>query len=265
MTDIFISYSHSDRDLARRVASGLIAAGASVWWDRELVGGDDFDSAILRELTGARCVIVLWTEASIRSNYVRDEAQVALDGGKLIPIASQEVDPPLGFRRVHLLRLGPAGPEDVEFARLLRRAVEERIDRTLVTPAQTIERARGALPSTTDASRPTHVVVPLSSTYQTIAMGDDCVWLGTHDIIEVREFHGGSLLGRSKTYADVLLSSPDGQSVVCFGFGIGYHSPDPIRVERWKLKSSIEQTQERNRVAAAEPGDWHTSSADQIE
>jgi hypothetical protein len=121
MADVFISYSHADRDLARLVAAGLIAAGASVWWDRELVGGDDFDETILRELTAAKCVIVVWTQSSIRSNYAKDETQVGLDAVKLIPVAVGGVDPPLGFRRVHLLRVGPAGPEDPEFARSVRR------------------------------------------------------------------------------------------------------------------------------------------------
>jgi hypothetical protein len=263
VADVFISYAHSNRELASSIADALSAAGASVWWDRELVGGNDFDSTIMRELTAARCVIVLWTADSIRSGYVRDEAKVALDQAKLVPVAYEGVDAPLGFRRLHLLRIGRAGHEDVEFMRLLKRAVEERIDRTLQPPVRTDEHRE--LASDPGTSLATHVIVPLGSAYGAIATGASCVWLGKPDVIEVREFRDGSLLGRSKTTVDALWGWPDGESVMCLGSGIGYHSPDSISVTRWKLKGSLDETRERNRRAAAEPGDWHTSRDEMVQ
>ena len=36
MTDVFISYSHQDREIARCYADALQAAGLKVWWDDHL-------------------------------------------------------------------------------------------------------------------------------------------------------------------------------------------------------------------------------------
>src|SRR6476620_3850601 len=105
MADVFISYSHLDRELARAIADQLRAAGAAVWWDRELIVGEDFDATILRELTAAVCVVVIWSEKSIISRYVRGEAGLAAEQGKILPVAFEGVDPPLGFRTLHLLRV----------------------------------------------------------------------------------------------------------------------------------------------------------------
>lgn len=42
MIDLFISYARADRDLAERLANELTSRGLLVWWDRQLLGGDDF-------------------------------------------------------------------------------------------------------------------------------------------------------------------------------------------------------------------------------
>jgi hypothetical protein len=97
--------------------------------------------------------------------------------------------------------------------------------------------------------------------YTTIAMGLGCVWLGKSDIIEVRDCRDGSMLGRSRASVDRLLNSPDGRSSVSVGFGIGYHSPDTIRVDQWKLKRPIRETSERIRKA----GESENALRDSIE
>jgi hypothetical protein len=54
--DVFISYAHadkeadSDRSPAQTLAGLLEAEGYSVWWDRQLIGGQDW----LRELPTGR-------------------------------------------------------------------------------------------------------------------------------------------------------------------------------------------------------------------
>lgn len=258
MADVFISYSHSNRDLARAIADRLTAAGASVWWDRELLAGQDFDAMILRELTAAACVIVIWTENSISSRYVRDEASVAAQRGKLVPVAFEGVDPPLGFRTLHLLRLGHAGAEDDEFVRSLRRAVEERIQRTLKPQLSTNESAESA--SSPDTALPAQLMLPLVDAYSTLAVTVDCVWLGKNDLIEVRELRSGGILGRTTTAADALFPLPIGDEVVCVGSGMGYQGPDTVSVERWKLRGAIEDVRGENRKAEDYiPGPWESS------
>ena len=43
MSDIFISYASADRDRARLLADALAQKGWSVWWDRTIPPGKEFD------------------------------------------------------------------------------------------------------------------------------------------------------------------------------------------------------------------------------
>ncbi len=103
MADVFVSYVREDRDIAEKLASGLIAAGFSVWWDRHIRGGVEFAKEIERELDAARAVIVLWSGDSLGSRWVRDEAEQAREEDKLIPVRLDGVQPPLGFRQTQAL------------------------------------------------------------------------------------------------------------------------------------------------------------------
>jgi tetratricopeptide (TPR) repeat protein len=98
MADVFISYSSQDRDRVRPIAEALIKRGLSVWWDRALAAGDDYTRVIERELAAAKAVIVVWTETSVQSAFVRDEAGRARDDGRLLPILlDRNAQIPLGF------------------------------------------------------------------------------------------------------------------------------------------------------------------------
>jgi hypothetical protein len=54
MADVFISYARPDREMARSLAAALIARGYQVWWDFELLGGEEFRDAIMEELQAAK-------------------------------------------------------------------------------------------------------------------------------------------------------------------------------------------------------------------
>ena len=105
MTQVFISYSRDNRETAEYVAQALTELGIDVWWDRELPGGAEFSEVIEKQLTEARVAIVLWSESSIRSGFVRDESMRALEAGKLLPVRIEAVVPPLGFGQIHALDL----------------------------------------------------------------------------------------------------------------------------------------------------------------
>ncbi|MEL6359975.1 MAG: TIR domain-containing protein [Pseudomonadota bacterium] len=97
--DIFLSYSRTDRARAEKLAAALEAEGFSVWWDRNLVGGTAFSKETEAQLTAAKAVLVLWSNASIESHWVADEATVGRDKGNLVPIAIDAVEPKIGFRQ----------------------------------------------------------------------------------------------------------------------------------------------------------------------
>src|SRR5262245_15683267 len=86
MPDVFISYAKTDRPLALKLAAMLEAEGWTTWWDTTLVPGDDFRNEIMTQLGRARAVIVIWTDASIKSDWVRSEAGRAQADRKLIPV-----------------------------------------------------------------------------------------------------------------------------------------------------------------------------------
>src|SRR5262249_2846690 len=86
MADVFISYAKADRPLALKLAAMLEAEGWKVWWDTSLAIGDDFRNEIMTELGRARAVVVIWTDASIKSDWVRSEAGRAQADRKLIPV-----------------------------------------------------------------------------------------------------------------------------------------------------------------------------------
>ena len=97
MADVFISYASEDRNRVKPLADALQARGFDVWWDRSLAAGQDYAAIIERELKNAKAVIVVWTQGSAASTFVRDEASRARDEGRLVPVLLDRVDIPLGF------------------------------------------------------------------------------------------------------------------------------------------------------------------------
>lgn len=101
MSDVFISYAREDRATAEAMAQALQAAGLTVWWDRVIPPGRQFDEVIEEALDASRCVVVLWSVASAASKWVKAEAGEALAQDKLVPaMVAPGLRLPLEFRRV---------------------------------------------------------------------------------------------------------------------------------------------------------------------
>jgi len=99
MADIFLSYAREDVERAAVIARALAARGWSVWWDRSIPLGSDFNAVIQQQLDAARCILVLWSKAGLESKFVRDEANEGLNG-RLLPVLIEDVQQPLGFRQL---------------------------------------------------------------------------------------------------------------------------------------------------------------------
>jgi hypothetical protein len=112
MGDIFISYASADRERARLLADALARKGWSVWWDRTIPPGKEFDQVIEEALDSAKCVVVLWSKTSTASSWVKTEAAEAMRRKILVPALIDETKIPLEFRRLQAADLAQWQGED---------------------------------------------------------------------------------------------------------------------------------------------------------
>lgn len=105
MASVFLSYSREDVAKAQAVASALERHGHSVWWDRQLQGGSRFSQEIEQALKRSDAIVVLWSQASVQSAWVQDEAAEGRDTDRLIPVVIDDSKPPLGFRQYQSIDL----------------------------------------------------------------------------------------------------------------------------------------------------------------
>ena len=104
MHELFISYCRHDSDAANALADALSKAGLSVWLDRKAIqDGDAFDTQIEEAIAQTRVVIVIWSEHSVKSHWVRAEAAYALGKHKLLPISIDQSEPPLQFMQIQTI------------------------------------------------------------------------------------------------------------------------------------------------------------------
>lgn len=102
---LFLSYARADRACAGKLVAALERCGFELWWDARIEGGAQFAHSIDDALTKADAVLVLWSPTSAASDWVRDEAAVGRDRHKLVPLALEGGEPPLGFRQYHAIDL----------------------------------------------------------------------------------------------------------------------------------------------------------------
>jgi hypothetical protein len=102
---VFLSYDHEDSRKAEAIVTALEQHGHPVWVDRQIAGGVQYGTEIESALERCDAVVVLWSERSVRSAWVRDEAAVGRDLGKLVPVSLDKVQPPMGFRQFQTIGL----------------------------------------------------------------------------------------------------------------------------------------------------------------
>ena len=163
MSDIFISYASADRERARLLADALANRGYSVWWDRTIPPGRVFDEVIQEAIQGARCMVVLWSADSARSNWVKTEAAEGAARGILVPALVGEVAPPIEFKRIQSANLSQWNGDELdgEYRNLLA-SVEDLIKKE----------ARDGMPSPPITPRPAPgVTASRLGTIKTFGMG----------------------------------------------------------------------------------------------
>jgi hypothetical protein len=87
----FVSYAREDKERVLPIVEYLTSRRIEVWWDDHLAPGDQWAFVLQEKLNDASCVVVAWTPASVRSQFVAAEVQrAALDHGwnrgRLVPL-----------------------------------------------------------------------------------------------------------------------------------------------------------------------------------
>lgn len=90
-TNVFISYSHQDKEIAERICSLLSEHGITYWIDREGVRhGDDFKEDIVNAIVCSDILLFISSENSNRSRNTIKEVSVAENSNK--PILPVRID-----------------------------------------------------------------------------------------------------------------------------------------------------------------------------
>jgi hypothetical protein len=120
MGRIFISYAKADPAPTLQLARRVEMLGHDVWFDSQLVAGENYRDVIDRQIDSANLVIVVWTEASIKSKWVIAEAEHADRLGKLMTVSVSGLQAhliPKPFNILHTILLD----DDVALREALRK------------------------------------------------------------------------------------------------------------------------------------------------
>ena len=120
---VFLSHTHKDSFLAKKIASALVASGLDVWnAETEILPGDNWAEKISNALKESDAMVVLLTPESLESRIVQREIEYALGdksyNKRLIPVlvGSEEnvsvESIPWILRRLNMIRLSK--PEQTE-------------------------------------------------------------------------------------------------------------------------------------------------------
>ncbi|MEO0981552.1 MAG: SUMF1/EgtB/PvdO family nonheme iron enzyme [Pseudomonadota bacterium] len=134
MADIFLSYSRADRARAEEIAKALEEEGFSVWWDKVLRAGQTYDEVTEGKLRDAKAVVVLWSNVSVKSKWVRAEATLGERSSAVIPaMIEADAERPILFELIQTADLSAwTGDREDEnwksFVADIRLAVDQRTD-----------------------------------------------------------------------------------------------------------------------------------------
>lgn len=136
---VFLSYSNSDREIVRKVATALSEQGIRVWFDEQNIKiGSNWLQAIERGLDSADFVLFFISPSSVQSGWTQRELQVALHrqvsgepGAVILPILLEPAEVPPLLRDFQWLDM-----TDGDVNKAARRIVET-IQRFSVAPSMT--------------------------------------------------------------------------------------------------------------------------------
>jgi hypothetical protein len=141
MADIFISYAREDKERVRPIVKELEKLGWSLFWDTKIQPGDNWPIEITEALKSSRCVVVLWSLASVDfkiHHWIRAEAEFGRKKGILVPLLLDEVEIPIEFSHLQAADLSgwKKNSSDSEFQNLVHAVTSKIISSAppIITP-----------------------------------------------------------------------------------------------------------------------------------
>jgi len=116
--DVFLSFSHADRETAAQISDALKALGVEAWNDANVPACNDWGDHLREAMKKADAVVLLMTPASLASAYVMSEIGAAVAAHKpVIPVVPANGRVPRGLptplRAWPLIRAGSRGVGEV--------------------------------------------------------------------------------------------------------------------------------------------------------
>jgi hypothetical protein len=146
----FLSYASEDREAAARIVVALQQQGIEVWDTARLTPGASWGRAIEEALDRSDAVVACWSQSSVVSKHVLEEAGEGLRRGVLIPVLLDDVAPPLAFRSI----------QGADLRRDFDRGVGE-VARAVTQVARSAPGLPSSVPPATPATRPTAAALAL--------------------------------------------------------------------------------------------------------
>jgi hypothetical protein len=103
--DVFVSYAREDVEATGKIVGALRLEGFVVWTDANIPAGEKFLGEIQKALENSKTVLVLWSLASVDSDWVESEAREGWRQKKLLPVQIAECEPAIIYRGVQTVSL----------------------------------------------------------------------------------------------------------------------------------------------------------------
>ncbi|MBT6522726.1 MAG: toll/interleukin-1 receptor domain-containing protein [Rhodobacteraceae bacterium] len=126
---VFISYARANKAEVVEIVRYLRAHNINIWWDDDIAPGDKWRDQITEKLAECQAVLTLWTEQSVKSGSVIEEAEGGKHGGKLLHARLDSAPLPYGFGEVQYADLThwDRRSDTLESSRLLA-ALKQKLD-----------------------------------------------------------------------------------------------------------------------------------------
>ncbi|WP_347816158.1 TIR domain-containing protein [uncultured Planktomarina sp.] len=126
---VFISYAHDNKREVSEITRYLRAHKINIWWDDDILPGDPWREQIQANLENCQAVLTLWTEQSVGSKSVIEEAAAGKRQGKLLHAKLDSAPLPYGFGEVQYADLTnwdrqSDGPESLRLIEALRQKLD---------------------------------------------------------------------------------------------------------------------------------------------